>query len=97
MTQTLRAHFDGRVLVPHEQVDLPEGQTLEVDVRLSGQSRENSGGSELLRQAVRQSGWDRLSTEERLERIRRAFGIIVHAPVVPLEALRRENLYNDEA
>ena len=29
---TLRVHFDGRVLVPDEPVDLPQGRTLEVDV-----------------------------------------------------------------
>ena len=30
---TLRAHFDGRVLVPTSAVNLPQGQLLEVDVR----------------------------------------------------------------
>ena len=30
---TLRAHFDGRVLVPDEPVDLPLGRSLEVQVR----------------------------------------------------------------
>lgn len=30
---TLRAHFDGRVLVPEEPVDLPRNHTLEIDVR----------------------------------------------------------------
>jgi hypothetical protein len=30
---TLRARFDGRVLVPDEPVDLPRGRTLEVQVR----------------------------------------------------------------
>ena len=29
----LRAHFDGRVLVPDEPVDLPQGRTLEIQVR----------------------------------------------------------------
>jgi hypothetical protein len=32
MTQRLRAHFDGRVLVPDEPVDLPVNQPLEVEV-----------------------------------------------------------------
>jgi hypothetical protein len=30
---TLRAHFDGRVLVPDEPVDLPVGKSLELVVR----------------------------------------------------------------
>ena len=29
----LHAHFDGRVLIPDEPVDLPRGCTLEVEVR----------------------------------------------------------------
>jgi hypothetical protein len=30
---TIRAHFDGRVLVPDEPVNLPKNAPLEVDVR----------------------------------------------------------------
>jgi hypothetical protein len=29
----LRAHFDGRVLIPEEPVDLPQGQVLDIEVR----------------------------------------------------------------
>jgi hypothetical protein len=29
----LHAHFDGRVLIPDEPVNLPQGRTLEVEVR----------------------------------------------------------------
>jgi hypothetical protein len=29
----LHAHFDGRVLIPDEPVDLPQGRTLELEVR----------------------------------------------------------------
>jgi hypothetical protein len=34
MTHTLAAHFDGRVLVPDEPVDLPTGQRLRVRIEL---------------------------------------------------------------
>lgn len=34
---TLRAHFDGRVLVPDEPVNLPQGRTLELVVREVGE------------------------------------------------------------
>ncbi len=34
MTVNLRAHFDGRVIVPDEPVDLPENQPLTVQVSL---------------------------------------------------------------
>lgn len=30
---TIRAHFDGRVLVPVEPLDLPTGKLLEIEVR----------------------------------------------------------------
>jgi hypothetical protein len=32
MTTRLRAHFDGRVLVPEEPVDLPVGESVEIRV-----------------------------------------------------------------
>jgi len=32
MTTRLRVHFDGRVLVPEEAVDLPIGQSVEIQV-----------------------------------------------------------------
>ena len=34
MTQSLSAHFDGRVIVPDEPVQLPVGQALRVHVEL---------------------------------------------------------------
>ena len=33
MTITIRAHFDGAVIVPDEPVDLPPGESLVVEVR----------------------------------------------------------------
>ncbi len=38
MTQTLSAHFDGRVLVPDGPVELPTGQRLRVRVELAEDS-----------------------------------------------------------
>lgn len=32
MTRTITAHFDGRVLVPDEPIELPVGQSLRVSV-----------------------------------------------------------------
>jgi hypothetical protein len=34
MTQTLTAHFDGKVIVPDEPVQLPVGQPLQVHIEL---------------------------------------------------------------
>jgi hypothetical protein len=33
MTSTLQAHFDGKVIIPDEPVDIPVGQTLEIEIR----------------------------------------------------------------
>jgi hypothetical protein len=35
MTRTLTAHFDGKVIVPDEPVQLPIGQRLQVQVELA--------------------------------------------------------------
>jgi hypothetical protein len=35
----IKAHFDGKVLVPDEPVDLPVDQPLEVHIRLSDEER----------------------------------------------------------
>lgn len=35
MTRTISAHFDGKVIVPHEPVGLPAGQPLRVQLELA--------------------------------------------------------------
>jgi hypothetical protein len=40
MTKRLRAHFDGKVIVPDEPVDLPRDCALEVEVREAGNGEE---------------------------------------------------------
>jgi len=35
MTQTIRAHFDGKVIVPDQPVQLPVGQPLRVHLELA--------------------------------------------------------------
>lgn len=80
MTVTIRAHFDGKVIVPDEPVDLPVDQPLELELKLL-----ESEDTELLRN---------LLIEERLKRLAKASGRI-QGPSIPLESLRRENLYEE--
>jgi predicted DNA-binding antitoxin AbrB/MazE fold protein len=82
MSLVIRAHYDGRVIVPDEPVDLPVGQPLEVELRLIPTEIERSQ--------------DELSIEERQRRLAQASGRI-SGPLIPLEALRRENLYEERA
>jgi hypothetical protein len=85
MALTIRAHFDGKVIVPEEPVDLPVGQSLEVELKLVPTLETLEG-----------SDYQKLSIEERLERLARATGRI-SGPAIPLEALRRENLYEERS
>jgi len=41
MTTKLRVHFDGRVLVPGEPADLPNGES--VEIRVGSSMRDNGG------------------------------------------------------
>jgi len=80
MPVTIRAHFDGRVIVPDEPVELPVGEPLEVELKPIAVTRE---------------GFDRnLTVDERLQRLASASGRI-SGPNIPAEALRRENLYEE--
>jgi hypothetical protein len=81
MTTTIRAHFDGKVIVPDEPVDLPINQPLEISLRPSTEAPEKTP--------------DRPTVEERLKRLQRAMGSIKEGPVIPDEALRRENMYEE--
>ena len=79
----IRAHFDGKVIVPDEPVDIPVGKPLEIEFRLK------SGG-------LPPPGDDRLPPEEierRLAALKVLRKMAVSGPLIPDESLRRENLY----
>ncbi len=81
MKKSIRAHFDGQVIVPDEPVDLPINRPLKV--RLESLAPEPS--------AAPGNG-----VAERLRALGRARGC-VRGPTIPLDALRRENLYDERA
>lgn len=82
MPITIRAHFDGKVIVPDEPIDLPVDQPLEVELKpLVAEDAETPRV---------------LSIEETRKRLAQATGRIT-GPSIPLEALRRENLYEERA
>jgi hypothetical protein len=82
MTVTIKGHYDGKVIVPDEPVDLPVGRWLEVQVRPL--ATEDASHQEVL------------SIEEKLRRLDQVTGWI-SGPSIPLEALRRENLYEERS
>ncbi len=75
MSVVIRAHFDGKTIVPDEPVDLPIDQPLEFELRPP------SG----------EVAWDPESAKAAVARI-----VSRARPIgIPLEALRRENMYED--
>lgn len=79
MSIRIRAHFDGRALIPHGPVDLPVNQDLEIEVT-SSQTRATAGAAERLR---RLKGCSGLLGQAGVQA----------GPPPPLTSLRREDLY----
>ena len=77
MSVTIKAHFDGRVIVPDESVNLPVDQPLVLEVKPLASAPELSP--------------DELTIAERLKRLALASGRL-SGPAIPADALRRENL-----
>jgi hypothetical protein len=86
MTLTIKAHFDGKVIVPDEPVDLPVGKSLEVEVNLSEDMNNQSPSIQEL-----------FSDKQRRRRV--AFEYFrdrtLAGTSIPDESLRREHLYDD--
>jgi len=87
---TIRAHFDGTVIVPEEPVDLPVDASLELNVRkTNGVSPEVAAAMEAAKdpavRAKRLAALKELTTKH-----------AVTDTNIPLELLRRENLYGDD-
>lgn len=80
MSNRFRAHFDGRVLVPDGPIELPLNQAMEFEVVTT-----RAGNGEPLAAAA---------IAERLAALRALAGS-THGPAIPLESLRRENLYDE--
>lgn len=73
MAIVIRAHFDGKTIVPDEPVDLPVNEPLEFEFK------------------PREPDWDPEKAKAAIRRIASRA-----KPVgIPLEALRRENMYED--
>jgi len=83
MTQRIRAHFDGKVIVPEEAVNLPVGKSITLTYEQSTEAPTNDE-------------WRTMSIDERLRRLDAAAGKFSFPPI-PDEALRRENMYDDRA
>lgn len=79
MTRSFSAHFDGTVIIPDEPVDLPVNVPLRITFTKLDASHEVI---------------ETISVEERLRRIEKTIGG-VSVPPVPLESMRREELYDE--
>ena len=86
MTLHIRAHFDGRFLVPDHPVDLPLHQPLNVDVTPCDSTQSQSNGHTPVDGAL---------IDERRRRLHASAGTF-SGSVLSDEALRRENMYDDQ-
>ena len=85
---TIRAHFNGTVIVPDEPLDLPVDAVLELEVkRTNGFSPEVAAAMEAAR--------DPADTAGRLAALREFVAHAVEGTDIPDEMLRREHLYGD--
>ncbi len=82
---SIHGHFDGKVIVPDEPVNLPVNQPLIIDI----QQRQSE--AETLPTKNPADFTDR----EREEAFQKLIEAMADNPVVPLESLRRVNLYED--
>ena len=80
MPVTIRAHFNGTVIIPDETVNLPVDQPLVLEVEPLASGQEPAA--------------DELTTAQRRERLAMASGRLSGSNI-PAEALRRENLYEE--
>ena len=89
---TIRAHFNGTVLVPDEPVDLPENTALELEVK-----RTNDLSPEVA--AAIEAAKDPAETARRLAAFKQFMERVRSRPTgrsIPPEALRREQMYGNE-
>ncbi len=77
MSIVIRAHFDGKTIVPDEPVDLPVGEPFEAELHVPS--------------AVERAQ----EIKRRLAALKRLKRHAVRGADIPLEALRRENMYED--
>lgn len=78
--KTIRAHFDGKTIVPDEPVNLPKNSALVVDIR-SGEVTDSAD-----RQAI---------IDRQIAGLKRLKAMAAKDPVISVEQLRRENMYHD--
>lgn len=85
---TIRAHFDGTVIVPDEPVDLPVNESLELEIkRRGGVSPEVAAAAEAAK--------DPAEIARRLKALEELVALGVDGTDIPLEMLRREHMYDD--
>lgn len=83
---SIRAHFDGTYFVPDDPVDVATGEAVILNIQPVREEREKTSGP----------GFKFKSLEERKKAVHQIAGILQKLPELPLESLRRENLYADD-
>jgi len=80
---SIRAHFDGKAIVPDEPVELKANDSLIIDIhRVSNETPVKKDPSQF-------------TPEEQLAALRELLTLMKDNPDIPLEATRRINMYED--
>jgi hypothetical protein len=85
MTRKARAHYDGTNLVLEEPVDLPVGESVQIEI-ISAPNGTPEPAIPV----------DNRTLEEKLAALEHLVSLAVPGVNIPDEALRRENMYGDD-
>jgi hypothetical protein len=87
MLSSVHLHFDGKVFIPDEPVNVPIHQPLIADLRqMDTEDETNNINSSI-----------NMTDDERKKGLREFVDMMATSPIIPLEALRRINLYDDDS
>lgn len=84
---TIRAHYDGKVIMPDETIKMPINQPLQFQIIEA--AGENSNRDTCL--------LSKAEADTRKAALQCLLARSVRVPDIPLEALRRENMYEDRS
>lgn len=94
---SIHAHYDGKVLVPDEPLDLKVDQTVIIEIHQQPENKQMS--LNVPAECDAETGpWKNpaeFTAEEQLEALKTLVNVMKGNPDIPLDATRRINLYED--
>lgn len=89
-TVSINAHFDGKSFVPDEPVNISPGEAVVLDIH-------KTANPKIEQEITEPTLSPKFKTaDERKAALQRVIEMMQGLPEIPLEALRRENMYADD-